>query len=73
MPKAGKKTQAAWSDLKESWRMIVDIEKEGLKLTEVEADKNYGLMKEKLHRAESLVKKRNRALKRYLLHKKRGD
>jgi len=73
MPKAGKKTQAAWSDVKESWRMLVDIEKEGLKLTEVEADKNYDLMKDKVRQAQTLVRKRNSALRRYLLHKKRGD
>ncbi len=73
MPKTGKKTQAAWTELKESWRMIVDIEKEGLKLTEGEADRNYDLMKEKLCQADALVKKRRSALRRYVLHKKRGD
>ena len=73
MPKAGRKTRAAWADLKESWRMIVDIEKEGFKLTENEADRNYDLMKDKLRQADALVKKRRSALRRYLLHKKRGD
>ncbi len=53
--------------------MIVDIEKEGFKLTENEADRNYDLMKDKLRQADALVKKRRSALRRYLLHKKRGD
>jgi hypothetical protein len=73
MPKAGQKAQAAWAEFKESWEMILDIEREGLKLTEVEADKNYDLIKERLRQAEGLVKKRNDALKRYLQHKKRGE
>jgi len=53
--------------------MILDIEREGLKLTEVEAGKNYDLIKEKLHQAEGLVKKRNDALKRHLQHMRRGE
>jgi len=53
--------------------MILDIERECLELTEVEADKNYDLIKEKLRQAEELVKKRNDALKRYLHHLKRGE
>lgn len=73
MPKPGQKTQAAWAELKESWQMVLDLEKEGLKLTEVEADKNYDLMREKLRQAEALVKKRNDALKRYMRHRKKGD
>ena len=73
MPKAGRKAQEAWAEFKESWEMILDIEREGLKLTEVEADKNYDLIKEKLHQAEGLVKKRNDALKRYLQHMRRGE
>jgi len=56
MPKAGRKAQAAWAEFKESWEMILDIEREGLKLTEVEADKNYDLIKERLRQAEGLVK-----------------
>ena len=73
MPKAGRKAQAAWVEFKESWEMILDLEREGLKLTEVEADKNYDLIKEKLRQAEGLVKKRNDALRRYLQHTKRGE
>lgn len=53
--------------------MILDIEREGLKLTEVEADRNYDLIKERLRQTEGLVKKRNQALKRYLRHVKQGD
>jgi len=53
--------------------MILDIEKEGLKLTEVEAGKNYDVIREKLRQTEGLVKKRNAALKRYLRHMKEGD
>jgi len=66
MPRAGRNAKAAWE-------MILDIEREGLKLTEVEADKNYELIKEKLGQVEGLVKKRNAALKRYLRYVKRGD
>jgi len=73
MPKPGQKAQAAWAEFKESWQMILDIEREGLKLTEVEADKNYDLIKERLRQTEGLVKKRNNALKRYLRHVKRGE
>jgi len=73
MPKAGRKAQVAWAEFKESWEMILDIEREGLKLTEVEADKNYDLIKERLRQAEGLVKKRNDALKRYLRHTKEGE
>ena len=73
MPKAGRKARAAWDEFKQSWEMIVDIEREGLKLTEVEAEKNYDLIKERLFQAEGLVKKRKSALKRYLQHKKLGD
>ena len=73
MPRPGRKTQAAWSELKESWEMILEIEKEGLKLTEVQADKNYDLIREKLSQAEALVKKRNAALRRYLRYSKRGE
>lgn len=73
MPKVGKKALEAWAEFKESWEMILDIEREGLKLTEVEADKNYDLIKERLRQAEGLVRKRNDALKRYLQHMKRGE
>jgi Zn-dependent M32 family carboxypeptidase len=73
MPKVGQKAQEAWAEFKESWEMILDIEREGLKLTEVEADKNYDLIMEKLRQAEGLVKKRNDALKRYLQHTRRGE
>ena len=73
MPKPGQKTQAAWAEFKESWKMVLDLEKEGLQLTEVEADKNYELIREKLRQAEALVKKRNGALRRYMQHRKKGD
>jgi hypothetical protein len=71
--KAEQKAQAAWAEFKESWEMILEIEREGLKLTEVHADKNYDLIKERLGQAEALVKKRNDALKRYLRYSKRGE
>jgi len=73
MPNIGRKAQEAWAEFKESWDLILDIEREGLELTEVEADKNYDLIKEKLRQAEELVKKRNDALRRYLHHLKRGE
>ncbi|MBN2099402.1 MAG: hypothetical protein JW753_07385 [Dehalococcoidia bacterium] len=73
MPKAGQKAKAAWVEFKESWKMILDIEREGIKLTEVEADKNYELIKEKMGQIEGLVKKRNAALRRYLRYVKRGE
>lgn len=73
MPKPGQKAQAAWTEFKESWQMILDIEREGLKLTEVEADRNYELIKVRLRQVEALVKKRDNALKRYLQHMKRGE
>jgi hypothetical protein len=73
MPKVGRKAQETWAEFKESWEMILDIEREGLKLTELEADKNYDLIREKLHQAEELVKRRNDALKRHLQHIGRGE
>jgi hypothetical protein len=73
MPKAGRKAQEAWAEFKESWKMVLDIEREGLELTQVEADKDYDLIKEKLRQAEELMKKRNDALKRYLHHLRRGE
>ncbi|MDM8000671.1 MAG: hypothetical protein QUS33_11960 [Dehalococcoidia bacterium] len=73
MPEAGKKAKAAWAEFKESWEMILDIEREAVKLTEVEAGKNYESIKEKLAEVEALVKKRNAALKRYLRYAKRGE
>lgn len=73
MPKAGRKAQEAWAEFKESWEMILDIEREGLELTQVEADKDYDLIKEKLRQAEELMKKRNDALKRYLHHLRQGE
>ncbi len=54
MPKQGEKAQAAWAEFKESWQMILDIEREGLKLTAVEVDKNYDLIKEKLRQTVRL-------------------
>jgi hypothetical protein len=73
MPKVGRKAQETWAEFKESWEMILDIEREGLKLTELEADKNYDLIKEKLRQAEELVKRRNDALRRHLQHMRRGE
>lgn len=73
MPEAGRKAKAAWAEFKESWQMILDIEMEGLKLTEVEADKNFELIKEKLGQVEGLLKKRNAALRRYVRYVKRGE
>jgi len=66
MPNPGLKAQAAWLEFKESWEMILDIEREGLKLTEVEVDKSYDLIREKLRQTEGSVKERSEALKRYL-------
>jgi hypothetical protein len=73
MPKVGRKAQETWAEFKESWEMILDIEREGLKLTELEADKNYDLIREKLHQAEELVKRCNDGLKRHLQHMGRGE
>lgn len=73
MPKSGQKAKAAWAEFKESWEMILDIEREGLKLSEVEADRNYELIREKLGQVEGLVRKRNAALRRYLRYVKRGE
>jgi len=66
VPKPGPKAQATWAEFKESWLMILDIEREGLKLTEVEVDKSCDLIGEKLRQTERLVKERNKALKHYL-------
>jgi len=71
MPKV--EAEEAWAEFKKSWERILDIERKGFKLTEVEADKNYDLIKDKLRQAEELVKKRNDALKRYFHHLRRGE
>jgi hypothetical protein len=48
------KAQATWAEFKESWEMMLDIEREGLKLTAVEADRTYDLVKEKLRQTVRL-------------------
>ena len=48
------KAQATWAELKEAWEMMLDIERVGLKLTTVEADKTYDLVKEKLRQTVRL-------------------
>jgi len=73
MPKVGEKAQKAWAEAKESWNMALNIEKEALKLAEVEAEKDYDVIKRKLRQAEELFKKRNDALKRHLRHLKREE
>ena len=54
MPDPKTKAQATWAEFKESWEMMLDIEREGLKLTAVEADKTYDLVKEKLRQTVRL-------------------
>jgi hypothetical protein len=54
MPNPEPKAPATWAEFKESWEMIKDIEREGLKLTVVEADKTYDLIKEKLRQTVTL-------------------
>ena len=66
MPKPRPKAQATWTEFKESWLMILDIERESLKVTEVEFDRSYESIREKLRQTKGLVKERNKALKRYL-------
>jgi hypothetical protein len=73
MPNVGKEAQKAWKEAKESWEMVVELERESLRLTEAEAEKNHDLIMEKLRQAQALVKKRNSALRRYLHHLKNGD
>ena len=73
MPKVGEKAQKAWAEVKESWNMALNIEKEALKLAEVEAEKDYDVIKRKLRQAEELFKKRDDTLKRHLRHLKREE
>ena len=73
MPNVGREAQKAWKEARESWEMIVELERESLRLTEAEAEKNHDLIMEKLRQAQALVKKRNSALRRYLRHLRRGD
>jgi hypothetical protein len=50
MPALGEKAQRAWAELKESCGMVLEIEKEGLKLTEIEVERSLCLIKERLRR-----------------------
>ena len=54
MPDPKPKAPATWAEFKESWEMILDVEREGLELTVVEADKTYDLIKEKLRQTVRL-------------------
>ena len=54
MPNPKPKAQVTWAELKESWEMMLDIEREGLTLTAVEVDKTYDLIKEKLRQTVRL-------------------
>jgi len=54
MPNSEPKAPATWAEFRESWEMIVDIEREGLRLTVVEADKNCDWIREKLRQTVRL-------------------
>ena len=73
MPKVGEKAQEAWAEFRESCEMVLEIEKEALKLVDLEAEVDCKLIKKKLHQVGGLLKKREDALKRHLHHLKRGE
>jgi len=50
MPALGEKAQRAWTEVKESWEMVVDIEKESLKLAQSETERSYSLIMDKLRK-----------------------
>ncbi len=50
MPALGEKTQRAWTEVKESWEMVVEIEKESLKLAQFETERSYYLIMDKLRK-----------------------
>ncbi|MBN2098221.1 MAG: hypothetical protein JW753_01345 [Dehalococcoidia bacterium] len=41
MPALGEKAQRAWTEVRESWEMVVEIEKESLKLAQSETERSY--------------------------------
>lgn len=40
MPALGDRAQRAWTEAKESWEMVVEVEKESLKLAQSETEKS---------------------------------
>ncbi len=50
MPELREKAQRAWVEFKESCEMVVEIEREGLKASQLEAERNYYLIMRRLRR-----------------------
>lgn len=50
MPALGEKAQRAWTEVKESWEMVVEIEKEGLKLAQSETERSCFLIMDRVRK-----------------------
>jgi hypothetical protein len=50
MPLLREKAQRAWAELQESCEMVLEIEKEGLRLAQFETEKSCYLIVERLRR-----------------------
>jgi len=50
MPALGEKAERAWTEVKESWEMVVEIEKESVKLAQFETERRYYLIMGKLRK-----------------------
>ncbi len=52
MPALGEKAQKAWAELRESCEMVLEIEKEGLKLAQSETERSCTLIMERLRKSK---------------------
>ena len=50
MPALGEKAQRAWEEMKESWDMVLEIEKESLKLAQSETERSCCLVVDRLRK-----------------------
>jgi len=50
MPELGERAQRVWAEIKESCEMVLEIEKESLKLAQFETERSYCLIMDKLRK-----------------------
>jgi hypothetical protein len=50
MPALGEKAQRAWTEVRESWEMVIEIEKESLKVAQSETERSCCLVMDKLRK-----------------------
>lgn len=50
MPEIKETAKRAWAEIKESCGMVVEIEREGLRASQFEAERNYHMIRGRLRR-----------------------